>query len=100
MTGDGSFDNIMTRLRAGDDGTTREVFRRFAARLIGLARSQLDSRIIRKEDPEDVVQSVYRSFFRRAADGQFACDTWGDLWSLLTVITVRKCRDRADYFRA
>jgi RNA polymerase sigma factor (sigma-70 family) len=47
-----------------------------------------------------VVQSVYRSFFARCVVGQFECDSWRDLWSLLTVITVRKCRDRADYFLA
>ena len=44
-----------------------------------------------KEDPEDVVQSAYRSFFRRQRGGQFQIDSWDDVWGILTVITVRKC---------
>src|SRR5262249_44762029 len=42
--------------------------------------------------PEDVVQSVFRSFFRRQAAGQWHAATWRHLWSLLATITVRKCR--------
>ena len=51
-------------------------------------------------DPEDVVQSVYRSFFTRYQAGQFDFATWDALWSLLTVITVRKCLNRAEYYLA
>jgi RNA polymerase sigma-70 factor (ECF subfamily) len=53
-----------------------------------------------KEDPEDVVQSVFKSFFGRHAAGQFEVESPDDLWSLLTVITLRKCGHRIDYFRA
>ena len=35
---DHAFDDLMTRLRAGDDAAAAEVFRRFTHRLIGLAR--------------------------------------------------------------
>src|SRR5262245_45514473 len=95
-----SFAGLMARLRTGDDGATTEIFRRFAARLIALARTQLDALTRRKEDPEDVVQSVYKSFFIRYAAGEFLVATWDELWSLLTVITVRKCANRNKHFRA
>jgi RNA polymerase sigma-70 factor (ECF subfamily) len=91
MTMDAAFDQLMTRLRAGDQGAAAQVFDRFANRLIGLARACLDRRLRRKVDPEDVVQSVYKSFFFRQAQGQFNPSDWDNLWSLLTVITVRKC---------
>ena len=42
-----------------------------------------------KVDPEDVVQSAFRSFFTRQAAGQFDVASWDDLWGLLVVITVR-----------
>jgi RNA polymerase sigma-70 factor (ECF subfamily) len=100
MPDDTSFRNLLAQLRAGDDRAATEVFQRFSRRLIALARSHLDSWVRRKEDPEDVVQSVYKSFFARVEEGQFDLVSWNDLWSLLTVITLHKCADRIDYTRA
>ncbi|MGO9462713.1 MAG: RNA polymerase sigma factor [Isosphaeraceae bacterium] len=100
MEHDDSFTLLAARLRAGDQGAATEVFRRFAGRLIALARTELDTRLRRKLDPEDVVQSVYRSFFTRYHSGQFDLATWDSLWSLLTVITMRKCLNRAKYHLA
>src|SRR5262245_19261250 len=94
------FDNLAARLRAGDEEAAAEVFNRFAHRLIALARARLQSVLGTKEDPEDVVQSVYRSFFRRQREGRFQIDSWEDMWGILTVLTVRKCGRRITYFRA
>ncbi len=91
---------VLARLRAGDEQAAARLFQRYAQRLIALARCHLDARLRAKEDPEDVVQSVYKSFFVRLESGQFDIGTWDDLWSLLTVITLCKCADRIDYFRA
>jgi RNA polymerase sigma-70 factor (ECF subfamily) len=95
-----SFEDLLARLRAGDDDAATEVFNRFARRLIGLAHARLDQQVKRKADPEDVVQSVYKSFFVRFAEGQFDLKSWDSLWSLLTVLTVRKCGQHIDYFHA
>jgi RNA polymerase sigma-70 factor (ECF subfamily) len=100
MEPDDSFTQVEQGLRAGDQGAATVVFRRFAGRLIGLARTELDARVRRKLDPEDVVQSVYRSFFRHHQAGRYDLATWDALWSLLTVITVRKCLSRARYYRS
>jgi RNA polymerase sigma-70 factor (ECF subfamily) len=89
----------LLRLRLGDEAAA-EVFRRFTQRLIALARVHLSSAIGSKEDPEDVVQSVYRSFFRRHRTGAFHFDSWQGLWAVLAVITVRKCGNRIHYFHA
>ena len=83
--------HVMARLRSGDDDAATEVFERFTTRLIALARIHLDSRVRQKVDPEDVLQSVYKSFFLRYAQGQFDFQGWDGLWALLTCITVRKC---------
>jgi RNA polymerase sigma-70 factor (ECF subfamily) len=77
-----------------------EVFRRFAGRLIGLARKRLAGRIQQKVDPEDVVQSVFKSFFRRQADDGFELESWDSLWSLLVVMTVRKCGHKVELLQA
>src|SRR5262249_10800557 len=78
-------------LKAGDDAAGTEVFDRFARRLFGLVRLKLDSRLRSKVEPMDVVDSVYRTFFRRHKEGEFAFDGWKTVWSLLACITVRKC---------
>jgi RNA polymerase sigma-70 factor (ECF subfamily) len=90
----------MSRLRRGDSDAARHVFHRFARRLIGLARAHLAERIDHKEDPEDVIQSVFRSFFLRQRAGQFEIDGWDSLWSILALITLRKCHNRAAYYHA
>jgi RNA polymerase sigma-70 factor (ECF subfamily) len=94
-----SFAELTAGLRAGDQCAATEVFRRFAGHLIALARTELDTRLRCKVDPEDVVQSVYRSFFCRYQAGQFDLTNWDSLWSLLTVITVRKCLNRVRHYR-
>jgi RNA polymerase sigma-70 factor, ECF subfamily len=82
------------------DATAPADFERFTRRLIGLARNQLDARLRHKIDPEDVVQSAYKSFFQRYGEGMIAAEDWDGLWGLLTLITLRKCADRVRYHRA
>lgn len=94
------FERLMDQLRTGDQDAAREVFEQFARRLVGLAASRLPDSLNAKVDPEDVVQSVFRTFFRRHGDGQFTLENWDSLWTLLTVLTVRKCGHRLDQFLA
>jgi RNA polymerase sigma-70 factor, ECF subfamily len=100
MPDDSSFADLLAQLRTGDEAAARQVFQQFSERLIEVARTHLESRIRRREDPEDVVQSVYKSFFVRVRDGQFDLRNWNDLWSLLTTITLHKCADRVDWAHA
>jgi RNA polymerase sigma-70 factor (ECF subfamily) len=51
-------------------------------------------------DAEDVMQSAFKSFFARHAGGAYDLDSWDALWALLTVITLRKCGLRTEYFGA
>jgi RNA polymerase sigma-70 factor, ECF subfamily len=82
------------------DEAGRALFEQFSRRLIGLARCHLDAALKHKVDPEDVVQSAYKSFFLRYGDQPLASQGSDALWSLLTLITLRKCADRARYYRA
>lgn len=91
-------DQLLQRLRDGDPDAPTELFNRFARRLIGLARTRLDARLRQKIDPEDVVQSVFRSFFTRNEEDRFDIRSEDRLWSLLAVITVRKCTNVALHF--
>src|SRR3954447_1403251 len=95
-----SFARLMTRLRSGEDAAAREVFERFAGRLVALARGRVNRLLAREVDPEDVVQSAFKSFFIRHRAGKLDVGDGGGLWNLLTLITLRKCADRAEYFLA
>jgi RNA polymerase sigma-70 factor (ECF subfamily) len=93
-------DDPVPEANAGAGGTAQILFERFTRRLIGLARTHLDGRLRHKVDPEDVVQSAYKSFFLRYGEGALAAEGWDGLWGLLTIITLRKCADRIRYYRA
>ena len=95
-----SFDDLIGRLKKGDDQAETEIFNRFAQRLIALARSRLNPAVRQKVDPEDVVLSAYKSFFTRFADGRMELQSWDSLWGMLTIITLRKCGKQIDYFNA
>lgn len=43
---------------------------------------------------------MFRSFFSRQAGGEFEFEDWDSLWSLLALITLRKCGNRIEYYRA
>jgi RNA polymerase sigma-70 factor, ECF subfamily len=100
MNPDDTFLDLMSRMRRGDDDAASKVFHRFANRLVGLARQRLDARVRPKVDADDVLQSVFKSFFARHAAGEFDLGSWEKLWTLLTVITVRKCGRVNRYFRS
>jgi RNA polymerase sigma-70 factor (ECF subfamily) len=53
----------------------------------------------RRVEAEDVVQSAYRSFFRRAGD-HYVLEKEGDLWRLLAAITINKVRGQVEYHTA
>jgi hypothetical protein len=54
----------------------------------------------RREGVEDIVQSVFRSFFRRVGQGFYDCPDEDELWKLFLVIGVRKIRNKATYHHA
>src|SRR6185312_8726486 len=95
-----SFDALLDQLAGGRDAAAAEIFRRYARRLVGLARSRLDPAILQKTDPEDVLQSVFKSFFGRYPDTPWQLNGWDSLWSLLALLTVRKCCGQGAYYRA
>jgi hypothetical protein len=81
-------------LHRQDDAAAQEPFGRFARQLIALAHRHIGAELRHKVDPEDVVQSAYKTFFFRYVAGKLDVVNWNSLWGLLTLITVRKCAER------
>lgn len=81
------------RVLAGKPGHEREVVERYTVRLLQVARQQLPERLRGRLDAEDILQSVFRSFFGRLRHGEFSFEDSHDLWRLLTVMTYHKVQN-------
>ena len=65
---------------------------------VAAAKSSPD--LARRVDPEDIVQSVFRTFFRRVTLGQYTVPEGEELWKLLLVIALNKVRATGAFHRA
>lgn len=91
---------LVDRWRGGDETAAREIYDRYVSRLIALAASRISPALARRVEAEDVVQSVYRSFFARTKDDRLSVDNSGQLWGLLAAITVNKIRGKVRFHAA
>lgn len=91
---------LLSRCRLGDDSAAQAIFDRYVERLHALARRRLSQRLSSRVDPEDIVQSVFRTFFGRLKEGQFKINDQDDLCKLLVRITVHKTLRQVAFHRA
>jgi RNA polymerase sigma-70 factor (ECF subfamily) len=88
--------DLLARWRAGDPQAEDELFARYTARLIAMARRRLSTRLARRVDAEDIVQSAYRCFCTAARDDHVVLRRSGDLWRLLATITLHKLHHQVE----
>ena len=95
----GSVTRLIEQLRCGDpaarEAAARQIWERYFRALLGLARQHLSQRVRRREDEEDVLQSMYKSFCLRQQRGDFDLTGRDQLWGLLVEITLCKARNAA-----
>lgn len=91
---------LVHRWKDGDEIAASEIYDRYVSRLIALAGSRISPKLVRRVEAEDVVQSVYRSFFARSGDERLRVEQSGQLWGLLAAITVNKVRAKARFHAA
>jgi RNA polymerase sigma factor (sigma-70 family) len=84
--------NLVERWRQGDQAAAQALFELYVARLVAVVGDRLSRRFVRHVDPDDVVQSAFRSFFVGARDGRFDFERDGDLWRLLVAVALNKLR--------
>jgi RNA polymerase sigma factor (sigma-70 family) len=92
--------SLMQRLRAGDPAAAEAVFALYAQKLTRFAEQHLSAKLAGRLDGSDIVQSVFRTFFRRSAEGEFRIDSTAQLWQLLVKITLLKARAKARHHTA
>lgn len=92
--------SLLRRLRKGEQDAATRLYLRYARRLHGLATAQTGQDLKSRIDPEDIVQSVFRTFFRRAQEGHYEVPDGEEIWKLFLVIGLHKIRDAAVFHRA
>lgn len=82
------------------DEAARQLWLRFSGRLAGVVRRRLDARILRRAGEDDVLQSLFASFFAAAPGPGGPPRDRAQLWGLLVRFTMCKVANKADYHRA
>lgn len=93
-------EHLMERLHGGDHAAATAIYVRYADKLLGVARRHTPADLRTRFDPEDVVQSVFRTFFRRATKGAYFVPAGDDLWKLFLVIALNKIRRLGEFHRS
>lgn len=96
----GSDHVLLKRFRSGEQDAATALYVRYSERLQALAKAKTSSALASRFDADDIVQSVFRTFFRRVSGGLYDVPAGDELWQLLLVIALNKIRDLAVYHRA
>lgn len=86
--------------RKGDQDAARQIVERYFDRLMALAQRRISQRLASRVDPEDILQSVFRTFFVRLKNGQFVFQDQDDLCKLLMRITLHKTLRQVAFHKA
>ena len=92
--------SLMRRFRAGSEEAAAELYVRYAKRLRALARARCAPELAARIDADDIVQSVFRSFFQAARKGYYDVPAGEELWRILLVIALNKIRDARAFHTA
>jgi RNA polymerase sigma-70 factor, ECF subfamily len=92
--------SLVRRLQTGCNEAATQIYLRYARRLVALVRRRCSADLTARFDPDDVVQSVFRSFFQAARRGLYEVPAGQELWKILLVIALNKLRNAAAFHRA
>jgi RNA polymerase sigma factor (sigma-70 family) len=92
--------NLIAEFKAGSESAARELFDKYCERLMRLARRRIGQRMTSRVDPEDVIQSAFRTFFVRVKNDEFSFHGEDDLFKLLVRLTVHKTLRQIAFHRA
>jgi RNA polymerase sigma factor (sigma-70 family) len=91
---------VLGSARDGDSVAQKQIYSVFVDQLVAIASRRINERFRSKIAPEEIVQSVFASFFKRNDRREFQFEDWNDLWALLVKITVRKSINRVNRFKS
>jgi RNA polymerase sigma factor (sigma-70 family) len=91
---------LVAAYKAGQESAARELFDRYCEKLMQLARRRIGQRMASRVDPEDVIQSAFRTFFVHVRNDEFRFEEKNDTFKLLVRLTVNKALRQIAYHRA
>lgn len=92
--------DLIKQYKAGSQSAAGELFDRYCEKLMRLAQRRIGQRMASRVDPEDVIQSAFRTFFVRVRNNEFTFDGENDLFKLLVRLTVNKALRQIAHHRA
>ncbi|MCA9095304.1 MAG: sigma-70 family RNA polymerase sigma factor [Planctomycetaceae bacterium] len=92
--------SLVRRLQVGSNDAASQLYLKYARRLQSLAKANVARDLSARLDVEDIVQSIFRTFFRRVSRGEYEIPEGEELWGLLLVIGLNKIRAIGEYHRA
>lgn len=97
--GNGSLSDaeLLAHIEQGNRAAAGTLYERYAGRLRAVAANGHDATLC---DPEDVVQSAFRSFIASAAQGHYRVPDEKDLWALLVTVVLNKRRSHVRHATA
>jgi RNA polymerase sigma factor (sigma-70 family) len=91
---------LLERWQAGDESAAAELYDRFARQLLLFAGAHMGEKLRRRMAPDDIVQSAFRTFFRRIDQWHLQADRPAAIWHLLVRITLNKIRSKGEFHAA
>lgn len=92
--------SLLRRLRSGNQDAATQLYCRYAHRIRALVKKRVSEQLARRVEPDDIVQSVFRRFFRRVSQGDYDIPAGEELWGLFLVIALNRVRAAESFHRA
>jgi RNA polymerase sigma-70 factor, ECF subfamily len=92
--------SLVSRSRSGDQDAATQLYLRYGKRLTGLVKKRCSTDLACYAGVEDIVQSVFVTFFRRISEGCYDVPDGEVLWNVLAIIARNRVRTAATYYYA
>jgi RNA polymerase sigma-70 factor, ECF subfamily len=97
MTSPPSSEALLIGLTAGNGLASVELLQRYRLRFLVLMAREIGNRFSRREDPEDVVQSVWKSFFQEISEKDRKFESTRALWGMREKHSLTKISKLIEY---
>ncbi len=87
--------SLVERIRNGDDDAATTLYDRYADRVKWFVKTRASDQLKHQVEPEDIVQSIFKSVFKGMESRGYDAPQGGTLWHLIAVVAIHKVRKNA-----